>query len=276
MNIKIVTDSGSNILSLQDVPFAAAPLTIITSEKQYLDDANLNVRQMAEELKVYRGKSSTACPGVGDWLDAFGDAEYVVAIAITGTLSGSYNAACLAKNDYEEEHPGRRVFVLDSLSAGPQMQVLVEKVIDYIKEGNSFDEICEKLQAYHKKTGLVFMLESMVNLANNGRVSPLIAKAAGLLGIRVVGLANANGELEMLEKCRGEKKGLVSALKHMQELEYHGGKVRIRHGNNESAALKLKEMILAEYPQADVEVDESRGLCTFYAEVGGIMIGYEK
>lgn len=276
MGIKIVADSGADLLALDGVAFASAPLTIITDAKQYLDDAHLDVKEMAEELKSYKGRSSTACPGVGDWLAAFGDAQEIIAFSITSGLSGSYNAACLAKNDYEEEHPGRRVFVFDSLSAGAEITILAEKAAEYVKAGKTFDEICELLTEYHKHTGLIFILESMANLANNGRVSPVVAKAAGLLGIRAVGQASEKGELEMLDKCRGEKKALQAAYKYMKQFGYKGGKVSIGNCYNDGAAQKLMELIKEEYPDAEIEYHYTRGLCTFYAELGGLLIGYER
>ena len=276
MNIKIVADSGADIHTLEGVAFATAPLTIITDEKQYLDNADLDVRQMAEELKSYKGRSTTACPGVGDWLEAYGDADYVFVLTITGTLSGSNNSACLAKRDYEESYLGRKVFVLDTLSAGAEMKLIIEKIAEYIKEGKSFEEICELATEYHKRTGLMFMLESMANLANNGRVSSIVAKAAGLLGIRVVGRASDKGDLEMTDKCRGEKRALSTVFSRMKEFGYKGGKVSIGHCYNEEAAKKLLGLIRQEYPDAEMEYHYTGGLCSIYAEQGGMMIGFEK
>lgn len=275
MSIRLVADSGADLLEMGEVEFAVAPLTIITDAKQYIDDAKLDVEQMAAELKVYKGKSSTACPGVGDYLEAFGDAKEVIAITITGNLSGSYNAACLAKRDYEEEHPDRKVHVINSLSAGPEMKLILEKIVEYMKEGKGFEEICEQIEEYRKHTKLLFFLESMANLANNGRVSPLVAKAAGLLGIRALGEASDEGTLGMLDKCRGEKKALIGMLGHMKRFGYKGGKVSIGHCANETAASKLKELIQREFPSAKVEFHKLRGLCSFYAEAGGILMGYE-
>lgn len=275
MSIKIVSDSAADLLNIDGVDFAVAPLTIITDEKQYMDDASLDVEQMASELKVYKGRSSTACPGVGNWLDAFGDAKEIIVFTITGTLSGSYNSACLAKNDYEEEHPDRKVFVIDTLSAGPEITLLIEKTAEYVRAGKSFEDICAQITEYQKHTKLLFILESLVNFANNGRVSPVVAKATGLLGIRIVGEASAQGDLSVLDKCRGEKKALAAIIKHMKQFGYRGGKVSIGHCANESVTLKLKEMILTEFPKAQIEFHPLRGLCSFYAEKGGVLIGCE-
>ena len=100
---KIVADSSADMLSLEQVKFESAPLKIITANKEYVDNSALDVSEMVNDLKSYKGKSSTSCPNTSDWLEAFGDSEYVFCVTITGTLSGSYNSACLAKSIYEKE-----------------------------------------------------------------------------------------------------------------------------------------------------------------------------
>lgn len=273
---KIVADSSADTLTLSGVEFASAPLTIVTDVREYVDDATLDVAQMVDDLLHYSGKSSTACPGVGDWLAAFGEAEEVFCVAITSNLSGSCNAAKIAAQEYEELHPGRRVFVLDSLSTGPEMRLLLERLRDDVAAEMEFEAICEDVSAYSVKTGLLFVLESMKNLANNGRVSKLAATAAGLLGIRAVGKASDVGTLEMLDKCRGAKKALAAVVHHMEALGYVGGAVRISHVGNEEAAQSLRDALAEGYPAAEIEVYSARGLCSFYAEKGGMLIGFEK
>lgn len=277
MHYKIVSDSGVNLRKMEaSVDFTTVPLKIRTDEREFVDDPVLDVSEMVAYLKDYKGKSGTACPSVSDWLDAFGDAERVFCFTITSTLSGSYNAACVAKADYEAEYPERSVFIVDSLSAGPEMQILMEKVAELIELGKEFEEICDEISAYKESTGLMFSLESLKNLANNGRVSPLVAGVAGALGIRIVGRASVGGELEPMDKCRGEKKALAKIISRMKEMGFKGGKVRVDHCDNLSAAEQLKQQILQEYPKTDILIGETCGLCSFYAEKGGLMIGFEK
>ena len=273
---KIVTDSSADVMSLADVAFESAPLKIITADREYVDDNNLDVEGMVNDLAAYRGKSSTSCPNPEDWLRAFGDAEHVFCVTITGTLSGSYNAAMVAKKTYEEAHPDRRVFVLNSLSTGPEMALAIEKMRELILAGKEFDEICESINQYSQKTGLLFMLESMRNLANNGRVSPIVAKMAGLLGIRVVAKASDKGDIEPLNKCRGEKKALETLVEHLKNLGLKEGRVRIAHCFNEPAAVALRELIQKNFARVQVELTRCRGLCSFYAERGGMLVGFEK
>ena len=129
MNVKIVADSSANLPALAGIAYASVPLKIVTDEKEYVDDASLNVEQMVCELEEYKGRSGTSCPSVGDWLEAFGDAEFVFTVAITSNLSGCYNAAAIAAEQYMSANPGAKVFILDSLSTGPEMELILEKFL---------------------------------------------------------------------------------------------------------------------------------------------------
>ena len=95
MNYKIVADSSCNVLSMENPHFASVPMKV-RAEKEYIDDAGLNVAQMVEELKKHKGTSGSSCPNVGEWLDAFEGADFVFGTTMSKGLSGSYNAACQA------------------------------------------------------------------------------------------------------------------------------------------------------------------------------------
>lgn len=275
MNRRIVMDSSCNIFSMEGVSFSTVALKIITDQKEFVDDPNLDLDEMLSYLASYKGRSGTSCPNIQDWLDAFGDADEVFALTITSTLSGCHNAALQAKELYESEHPGRRVCCLDTLSAGPELVVIAEKLRELILSEKSFDEIETAIRSYMRRTRLIFTLESLNNMAQNGRVSPLVAKACGLLGIRIVGQASDEGTLQPLHKSRGTAKALKLMLMEMKKNGYQGGKVRIVHCRNEAAAQDFRNLIKGEFPDSDICVDTMTALCCFYAEAGGLMIGYE-
>jgi len=274
--IKIVADSSANLMALNHVDFCAAPLKIITAEREFVDNSALDLDAMLDYFSGYKGKSQTSCPNPDDWLTAFGDGEDIFCVTITSGLSGSYNAACIARDMYEADHPGRRVCVIDSLSAGPELTLMAEKLEQLVAEGKSYEDICGIIPEYTQKTGLLFMLESLNNFAANGRVSPAVAKLAGVLGIRIVGKASDAGTLEPTDKCRGEAKSLSTILRHLKENGLRTGKVQLAHCRNEAAAEKLKKMIEADLPEVTVTIGKNLGFCSYYAERGGLLVGYEK
>ena len=273
MNIKIITDSASDLTSMEGIDMAYAPMKVCTAEREFTDNDGINIREMVDFLYSYKGRSSSSCPNAEDWLNAFGDAENIVCITITGGLSGSYNSALSAKNIYEGDHPDRRVLVVDSLTAGPEMALMAERVRDLAQNAETLDEIEAGLKSY--KTELLFALESLRNFANNGRVSKAAAAAAGLLGIRAIGRASDVGTLELLSKTRGEAKTLDGVMGYLKELRCKGGKIFIDHCFAEETVNKLAFKIKAEYPHAQIVIRPTRGLCSFYAELGGFLVGFE-
>lgn len=275
MKSKIVVDSAANLYQMEGIDFACAPIKVVTEEQEYPDDGRLDAVQVAETLRSYKGRSSTSCPNVGDWLAAYQGADQVFAITITGTLSGSYNAALLAAQDYQQENPEAKVYVLDSLSAGPELQLLAERLRALFDAGTPFEEICVQMEEYKQHTHLLFSLESLNNLARNGRVSPAVATVARMLGIRVVGTASLSGELEVLVKTRGEHGALERIVLEMKARGFVDGPVRILHCSNPAAATRLKNMITTVFKGAEVQIMPCGVLCSYYAELGGLMIGFE-
>ncbi len=274
MKVRIVADSSADLYTNIEKGIVSVPLKIVTDVKEYVDDDHINVEEMVETLSEYNGRSGSACPGTGEWLEAFDDADWVFGVAITSHLSGSYNAARVAKEQYEEENPGKRVHIVDSLAAGPELSMIVDKIQECVAKGMEFDAIVETIEAYAANVETMFALKSLRNLANNGRVNPAVAKIAGILGIQVVGKA-LNGELEQVDKTRGEKKMIASFVKNMKELGYAGGFVRINHCLNPEIAETLKATIQKEFADAKVQIGETKGLCSFYAERGGMIVGFE-
>ena len=275
MKYKIVADSSANMRAFEGVAFANVPLKIITKEKEYIDDEHLDVAAMVADLKAYRGTSGSSCPNVYDWLHAFGDAENVFAVTISGSLSGSCNAARQAAEEYMAQHPGRKVCVIDSLTAGPELRLICERLRRGILAGDSFEQIEETTRAYMKHTHTLFALQSLNNLARNGRVNMAVAKLAGVLGIWVVGKGSDEGTLQQLGKSRGEKRAAEATYAEMKKHGYAGGTVRMSNCLNDSVTDTLAACIRADYPDAEITCEQTTGLCSFYAEKGGMIIGYE-
>ncbi|WP_165042833.1 MULTISPECIES: DegV family protein [unclassified Adlercreutzia] len=276
MSYRIVLDSSADAVSwaAPTEEISSVPLRIITDARQFVDDWRLDVGNMVDYLASLHEKSGTACPNVGEWKHALSGSDMAFAITITSKLSGSYNAACLAKEAIERENAQAQIHVIDSRMTGPAMRLIAEKIEQLANAGLPFASICQKIDEYRDRSHLVFALESLRNLANNGRVHPAAAKLAGVLGIRVVGRAT-DGELDPFAKCKGERKVIKTIFEEMKSKGYDGGKVRISHVFNENAARIMSDLIKREFPQADVLWCQARGLVSFYAERNGLLVGYE-
>jgi len=270
---KIVVDSSANRFSFEGIDYGYAPLKLIGDGREFIDDENLNVEEMVSFMEG-TSSSSTACPSIDDWLKEFEGYDEIIALTISQKLSGSYNSAVMAREEYLESHPDAQVFVVDSCQTGAGMTMLVELINKLSNEGKSFADMQDDLQEYMKSRHLYFLLGSVNNLANAGRINKLLAKAIGLLDIKLLGRAT-EGKIDVFSKPKGERKAIKECIGEMERVHYAGGRVVIDHVLNPEAAEKLKGLILEKFPQANVTIGKCTGLCSYYAERGGLIVGYE-
>ena len=155
MTWKIVADSGCDYRQLAtpaiDTEFVSVPLTIQVADQVFIDDANLNIDHMMETMYATSEASKSACPSPDDYLRAFEGAKHIFVVTITGTLSGSHNSAQLAKNIHLEEHPDTQIHVIDTLSAGGEVDLIVEKINDLIDQGLFMRKLFKLLLPTKKK-----------------------------------------------------------------------------------------------------------------------------
>lgn len=274
MSYVIVSDSSSNVFALPGANYTTVPMKVM-GPKEYVDTPELDLMGMVNDLKSFKSKSGSSCPNVQEWLDAFGDADEVFGVTISRNLSGSYNAAQQAAETYMEANPGKKVYIFDSFAAGPQQAMIIDKIAACAQEGCDFDTVVAKVEEYQSNTHILFCLESLTNLARNGRVNPAVAKIAGVLGIRVIGDVKT-GQITPVHKIRGQKKSMQTIVEMLEERGFYDGSwIRVAHCFGEEQANDLKAHVLAKWPNTRFDIERTTALCSFYAEAGGLMIGFE-
>ncbi|HEL1838662.1 TPA: DegV family protein [Streptococcus suis] len=276
---KIVADSGCDYRQLAnlapDTEFISVPLTIQIGADTFVDQADLDIDKMMEVMYASSEAASSACPSPQAYQTAFEGAENVVVITLTGGLSGSFNAARVARDMFVEEHPEVNIHLIDSLSAGGEMDLIVDEINRLIATGLEFDELVQAITTYQENSKLLFVLAKVDNLVKNGRLSKLVGTVVGFLNIRMVGEASAEGKLELLQKARGHKKSVTAAFEEMKKAGYDGGRIVMAHRNNAKFFQQFSELVKASFPTAVIDEVATSGLCSFYAEEGGLLMGYE-
>lgn len=275
MRYQIVSDSSSNIFHVEGANYTTVPMKIIAGDREYIDNESLDVRGMVDDLKSYKGKSGSSCANAQEWLDAFGDADMVFGVTISRNLSGSFNAAEAAAREFSEEHPDAKIHIFDTLSAGPEMAMVVEKILELVNQGLSFGQIVAGVREYQNHCHTLFCLESMNNLARNGRVNPAVAKIASVLGIRACGDAQ-NGQIIPTQKPRGQKKATETLTAMVRERGFTNSSwLRIAHCFGQTQAQLLIDALKKDFPDARYTIEPTGALCSFYAEEGGLIIAME-
>ena len=275
MSIRIVSDSSSDLFELPDVDYRTVPLKVMFGSNEYIDEPGTDVEHMVLTLQEHHGPSTTSCPNAQEWLDAFEGSSEVFAVTISSGLSASYEAAAMARDMYLRSNPEAKVRIFDSHATGPVERLIIEKLRAGILAGKSYDEIEAETAEYQERIRILYSLESLNNLARNGRVNAHVARIAGVLNIRVIGHASDEGKVELLHRCRGEQRALKAIVAERQERGCTGGAVYIDHCLNLRAAVALKGQLEEAIPGVDVHVEPCGALCSYYADKGGLIIAYE-
>lgn len=272
---KIITDSAANlnVTALNGIEHQSVGLTLICGERVFLDGADFDQAEFDKFIENSSTEIKSSCPSVESYLAAIGDADEVYIFTISSALSGSYNTAQTAKKMILEEDPNRKIHVFDTKVAGPAERMAAVKASELLNEGVDFSEVVTQVQCYIDHLKIFFSLQSLTNLANNGRINKTVAKLAGVLKINVLGWANEEGKIEQLGKARGAKRAYQSLVDILVKHNLNSKKVVIDHANNEKGALALKDLIQEKYPDCQIEIGICTALCSFYAEKGGLMVG---
>lgn len=280
MSWAIIADSSCNLRDYTpqapDTLYAYAPLKINVGGTEYADDANLDVAELNRRVAEEKSASSSACPSAGEWAELFRSAENVVAITISANLSGSFEAASMAR-DLVQEEGGHRIHLVNSRAAGGKLEMLVILLDRYltVHPDATFEEACAYIDGIEQNSSVLFSLSSYENLTKSGRMPKMAGILANKLSIRVLGCASEEGTIKIVAPTRGQKKMIAKVIQSMESDGYKGGLVCMDHVDNEAGCQEIAAAITAKWPEAEIMIMPCGGLCSYYAESKGIIIGYD-
>lgn len=278
---KLVSDSGCSLLVPDglagiDIDYAEVPFTISVDNTDYIDEPGIDIEKMLEHIANCQSGGRTSCPSPHAWLEAWGDAENVIAFTLSDALSGSYNSAIAARHMALEKNPGRNIAVINTCGAGVFPEQLANIIYEGIEDGDSFDAIVSAADKAVREIQVMFALGSLDNLIKAGRLNKLVGYAAHRFNISAIGVASPGGRIELRHKFRGMKKIYGKLIDTLRETGFTGGELVISHCMNEDGAEKLGHLIKAEWLDADVSIVPASGLCSYYMGKGGMIITYRE
>ena len=215
MSVKIITDSASDVLTPYHPAVSVLPMTITFGDQQYRDKEELSHQRFYELLIESEQLPSTSQIGPAQFEEAFQaqvDAGHsVVAVILSGKLSGTYQSACIAAEEFPQ-----KVFVVDSENAALGEGILVQRAAQLVDQGLEAPEIAQRLEDEKQDIRLIALLDTLEYLKRGGRISKSVAAIGGLLSIKPV-IAVQNGEVCMLGKARGSKNGNNLLVQEIQK-----------------------------------------------------------
>jgi len=277
MSWKIITDSSSNLRTIESdkIKFEVVPFLLQVGKREFIDNEQLDVSEMMEYMYNSEDNSVSSCPSPNSFLEASDGFENVIGITISSSLSGSHNSARIAMDELKLKNTNANYYLIDGLTAGAEIDLIILKLKELIEQNLTFEEVVSEIKNYQKKTKTTFVLSKVDNLVKNGRLNKIIGKVIGLLNIRMVGEATSDGKATLLQKSRGQKKSISALISEIKAAGYHGGSLIISHTNNIDMANEIATKIKEFEKDANITIIENSGLCSFYSESDGIIVGYE-
>lgn len=204
-NIRFITDSASDIVTCDRDDVSVLPMKITFGSEEYLDGVDISHREFYEKLIESDEMPKTSLIPPSEFEEAFSAAvkngETVVAILLSGKLSGTYQSAVLAA----ESFPGK-VFVVDSQSAAIGERILLEYALKLKDEGKCAEDIVLALNKAKSRVRVIALLDTLEYLRKGGRIPKSAAVIGSMLAIKPV-LTIKEGEVVMLGKARGSRSG---------------------------------------------------------------------
>ena len=204
MKTRIIVDSTSDLLPAVKARVHTVPLTVHFGQEEYVDGITIDHKGFYEKLVETDVHPSTSQATPVAFAEEFAKAceagEAAVVITLSSRLSGTYQSAMIAAQDYENIH------VVDSASVAIGGGILVEYALRLLDEGLDAAQIAHRLEQEKNRIVIVALVDTLEYLKKGGRISKAVAFAGSVLNIKPV-LSVTDGEINMLGKARGSKMG---------------------------------------------------------------------
>lgn len=274
MNTNVIVDScvdfNEDTENIERVPFR-----IIIDDEEIIDE-DTDILELIRKMKNTSSQIKTACAPPEEFINKIKTETSNFIVTISSQLSGSYNSAMVAVETVKEKFPETFVHIFDSKTAAAGQTMIAIKVKQLIEENVNPQEIVEQTEKYISKLRTLFILDSLDNLAKNGRITNFKAMIANIMHIVPIMGEDGEGRIVLKESIRGKKKAFSRLVNMLAEynIDYENTVLGITHVNCLEKAEKLRDDIKARYPFKDIKIFSPAGLSTVYAYDGGIVIAF--
>ena len=204
MCVRIIVDSSTDVSEKYREKIQFVPLTVRFGDKEYLDGVEISKHQFYEmlvESDVLPTTSQATPAAFAEYLESVASAgDSAVVITLSSKLSGTYQSAVLAAEDYPN------IYVVDSQSVAIGTGVLAQYAVELAQQGMGAEEIAQELTQQREKVCVVALLDTLEYLKKGGRISKTVAFAGGVLNIKPV-VTVQDGAVALIGKARGSRNG---------------------------------------------------------------------
>lgn len=246
-HIKIITDGSCDLPKevIERVNPGIIGINVCFSEESYIGGVEIDDKTFYAKMKESKELPKTSSPSPDRFIEAYKcEEDEILVFTLTSKLSGTYSNAVLAKTMYLEDHPKKRIEVIDTQSGSIGVALMMLKCNELIEQGKTMDEILIEIEKYKKNIIFFGALDTLENAIKGGRVNPLAGKAMNALNLKVI-IRIDEGLVKPIDKARGSVNSIKKAIDYVRthvdnEIEKT---VIIAHANCPEKADKIKAII---------------------------------
>ena len=218
MSVRIITDSASDISQelAKELNITVLPLKVRFGEEEFLDGVTLSNRQFYERLietdEIPKTSQITPFEYRNHFEKAVKAGEQVICFTLSSGVSGSYQSACVAAQEFEGD-----VFVVDTQQFCISEAIIVERAVQMRDSGMDAAAVFEAIEVEKKDAHVLAIFNTLEYLKLGGRISAAAAFAGGLLSLKPV-LTIEDGVVKILGKARGSRNGNNMLTEFAQKL----------------------------------------------------------
>lgn len=228
------------------------PITILIENEEFLDGINITNEQLFEHMRKQK-TITTSLPSVGKFTECFEELlkeyDYVIALMLSGHLSGTYNSAKLAADMCSD-----KVKVIDTNLISYPISHILERCMELTKS-ESLDKVVEIVENMYKQNETYVVVEQLDRLHKSGRLSDLSYYIGSFLNLSPV-IMLENGKLNVKEKVRSSKKAKQKIINYLkQALEKNNiNEVSVLYTINKEDANIMANELRQEFPNLLITV----------------------
>ena len=203
MKTRIIVDSTVDVTDELRQRMHIVPLHVLFGDEEFVDGVTITSQEFYQRLVESSVLPTSSQPSPDSFEKAYEEVtaagDEAVVLTISSKLSGTYQSACIAAEDYPNIH------VVDTLNATIAAGVLAELALKLADEGMDAKSIAARLVEVRERVCLLAAFDTLEFLKKGGRLSATAALAGSLLSIKPI-ISTPGGEIAILGKARGNRK----------------------------------------------------------------------
>lgn len=246
----------------RDIQYVCFHFTL--GDREYMDDLGESVPPGELYRRMVAGEvTKTSQVSVAEYEALFEknlkEGKDILHVTLSTGISGTYNSACVARENLSERYPNRKIHVVDSLGASSGYGLIMETLADLRDAGMGIDELHQWIESHKLELHHWFFSTDLTFYIRGGRVSKTAGFIGSVMGICPLLNMDNEGRLIPREKIRTKKKVIRKIVEKMEEnardgLDY-SGKCFLSQSECMEDAREVAALVEERFPKLDGKVE---------------------